>query len=119
MPTLQRRDGFYLERVMAKTSHQWRGDAGLPPGCRAADIERPAGTLDDLSPAALWSLLDDRAQAYLYRRFFQGEWAELSAILEDAGGHHKLGDSFRALWIGWRNTALRRMAMSGEIQLGK
>ncbi|MGA2231944.1 MAG: hypothetical protein ABSH22_13690 [Tepidisphaeraceae bacterium] len=104
---------------MAQSSRQWRGDAGLPPGCRAADIERSAGMPDDLSPAALWSLLDDRAQANLYRRFFQREWAELSAILEDAGGDRgALGDSFRALWIGWRNTALRRMAMSGEIQPG-
>jgi hypothetical protein len=101
-----------------------QSDPSLPPGCRAADLDRGSNPIEELSPAELWRLLDDRRRAAVYRDFFHREWAELSACLEDhpdsaaaRSGVPSLGDCVRALWIGWRNSAVRRMALAGEIQL--
>jgi hypothetical protein len=58
---------------MTQSIRQWPGDAGLPPGCRSADADPGADMLNELPAASLWDLLDDRAQANLYRRFFHGE----------------------------------------------
>jgi hypothetical protein len=91
------------------------GDSGLPPGCRPADLERGVSPLDDCSPARLWELLAEGRQADLYREFFRREWGELSACLDEQAGE-LLGNSIRSLWIGWRNTAVIRMALAGEIR---
>lgn len=89
------------------------GDSGLPPGCRPADLERGVSPLDDLSPPQLWMLLDERRQSALYREFFRREWAELSVCLD---GREESVAQVRVLWLAWRNTALRRMALAGQIR---
>ena len=87
---------------------------GLPPGCREGDGGRAASPLDDLSPPQLWRLLDERQKSLLYRQFFRDEWAELAAILDDPPP--RAGESIRALWLAWRDTAVTRLAMDGQIR---
>jgi hypothetical protein len=93
----------------------------LPPGCRLSDLHRGVSRLDDLSPAQLWRLLDDRQKSLLYRRFFRQEWAELSAILDEhaetrgARGAN-LSNALYVLWLNWRQRAIGRMALRGEIR---
>ena len=95
---------------------QGMSDSGLPPGCRAADLERGVSRLDDLSPGELWALLDQRQRDEVYREFFRRQWDELSACLEDEPAP-RLGAAIGELWKGWRNTAVRRMALEGRIKL--
>jgi hypothetical protein len=99
-------------------------ESRLPPGCRAVDLERGVSRLDDLPPEQLWRLLTERQQTNLYRQFFRREWGELSACLDEHEesenrqfNGRSLGNSLRALWMGWRNAAVRRMAVRGQIQL--
>lgn len=83
----------------------------FPPGCREADLERGGSSV--LPQARLWRLLDDVAQARLYRRFFTEEWAELSALLEER--EEEAGRALRALWLTWRAAAIERLAREGRI----
>jgi hypothetical protein len=99
-----------------------RGTNPLPGGCREADLHRGVSLLDDLSPARLWALLDEPQQFLLYRQFFQGEWAELSEILdafEQSQGLEDrtitLGQAIRLHWQTWRDAAVERMAIRGQI----
>jgi hypothetical protein len=96
---------------MSGMTNHLRTDPGFPPGCGAADCERGAGRLDDLPPAALWKLLDDRRQSDLYRQFFHSQWAQLAEFLDEP----QAADAVRSLWLAWRNTAVNRLAMAGEI----
>jgi hypothetical protein len=86
----------------------------LPAGCRSADFSRGATRLDDLPAARLWTLLDERQQAMLYRRFFHQEWAALATVLEEGGT--ELGPAVSRLWDIWRDAAVGRLAMSGRIR---
>jgi hypothetical protein len=88
-------------------------DSGLPPGCRATDVWRGESRLNDLSPRRLWMLLSERQKANLYRCFFRQEWAELSVLTDEQGMQIK----FRSRWLAWRDAAVCRMAMKGEIQI--
>src|SRR5580700_1239979 len=90
------------------------GDGYLPPGCRTAGLSRGATRLDDLPASRLWTLLDERQQAMLYRRFFHQEWAALATILEEGGT--ELGSAVSQLWHVWRDAAVGRLAMSGPIR---
>src|ERR1700722_1368081 len=88
-------------------------DAALPPGCRPANVCRGESRLHDLSPGQLWRLLGERRQCELFRLFFRREWAELAALLDE-----KCHDNaIRTHWLAWRDAAVSRMAMAGEIQL--
>lgn len=110
--------------MKASVSEGVMGRGNLPGGCREADLHRGVSRLDDLSPPQLWAHLDERQRFALYREFFRGEWDELSAVLDahaearardDSAA--KLGEAIRSLWRAWRNTAVNRMALRGEITL--
>jgi hypothetical protein len=58
-------------------------------------------------------LLSEGQKANLYRCFFRREWAELSVLLDEKGTQIK----FRSCWLAWRDAAVCRMAMKGEIRI--
>jgi hypothetical protein len=96
----------------------------LPCGCRVSDLHQGVTRLDDLSPAELWRQLDDRHQSLLYRRFFRDEWGELASILDEHAESRgargiDLSNALYVLWLTWRNTAVSRMALRGEIPDGE
>jgi hypothetical protein len=88
--------------------------------------DRSRMSLDDLSPAQLWRLLEEHQQSRLYRDFFRAEWGEFAACLADqlespGGGGDEAGlltlaKSVIATWLRWRDRAVLRMLQAGEIR---
>jgi hypothetical protein len=106
-----------------KQNHLSTFSRSLPPGCRQADLHRGVSRLLDASPVQLWRCLDEARRADLYRRFFRLNWDELCDLLENheasarsPQNHAALGGAIWSLWRAWRNAAVNRMAMGGQIQ---